>query len=147
MVSATATVRLLRRRCSIAFRPEGVPPAAACQRPPRIRGWPGPMPDKPPSGGAPSPAVARLLLVAVVILWGANWPVMKLGVQSMPPLWFATARMVLGAACLLALLAVIGRLKLPTRRDLPVVLTVGARSEERRVGKECVSTCRSRRLR
>jgi drug/metabolite transporter (DMT)-like permease len=69
--------------------------------------------------------MARLLLVAVVILWGANWPVMKLGVQSMPPFWFAAARMILGALSLFALLAVLGRLKLPSRRDLPVVLTVG----------------------
>ena len=83
------------------------------------------MSDKAPAGGALSPALARLLLVAVVILWGVNWPVMKVGVEAMPPVWFATARMVLGAASLLALLAALGRLKLPTRRDLPVVLTVG----------------------
>jgi len=73
-----------------------------------------------------SPAVARLLLVGVVILWGANWPIMKVGLQSMPPVWFATARMVLGAASLFALLALLGRLKFPTRRDLVVVFTVGA---------------------
>lgn len=78
------------------------------------------------SGGAFSPAAARFLLVAVVILWGVNWPVMKFGLQLVPPLWFATARMVLGAASLFAVLAVLGRVKLPTRRDLPVVLSVGA---------------------
>lgn len=83
------------------------------------------MPDK-PTGGALSPGIARLLLVAVVILWGANWPVMKVGVAAMPPVWFAAARMVLGAVTLFALLAVLGRVALPTRRDLPVVLTVGA---------------------
>ncbi len=83
------------------------------------------MPDKPGSSAALSPSVARLLLIAVVILWGANWPVMKVGLQSMPPIWFATARMTLGAATLFALLMVLGRLKLPTRRDLPLVLTVG----------------------
>ncbi|MGF1631694.1 MAG: DMT family transporter [Kiloniellaceae bacterium] len=84
------------------------------------------MSHKAVSTGAFSPAVARLLLIAVVILWGANWPVMKVGVEAMPPVWFATARMVLGAISLFALLAVLGRLSLPTRRDLPVVLTVGA---------------------
>lgn len=83
------------------------------------------MSDKAAPSVAFSPAVARLLLVGVVILWGANWPVMKVGLQSMPPVWFAAARMTLGAASLFALLAVIGRLKLPTRRDLAVVFTVG----------------------
>lgn len=81
---------------------------------------------KSPAGGAFSPALARLLLAAVVILWGVNWPVMKVGVAAMPPVWFATARMVLGSVSLFLLLAWLGRLKLPTRRDLPVVLTVGA---------------------
>lgn len=83
------------------------------------------MSDKHASSAVLSPSMARLLLVAVVVLWGANWPVMKVGLQSMPPVWFATARMTLGAATLFALLAALGRLKLPTRRDLPVVLTVG----------------------
>lgn len=84
------------------------------------------MSDKAAPSVAFSPAVARLLLVGVVVLWGANWPVMKVGLQSMPPVWFAAARMTLGAASLFAMLAVLGRLKLPTRRDLPVVFTVGA---------------------
>ncbi len=84
------------------------------------------MPQKAGSSLALSPTVARLLLVAVVVLWGSNWPVMKIGVTYMPPVWFGAARMVLGALTLFALLAVLGRLSLPTRRDLPVVLTVGA---------------------
>lgn len=84
------------------------------------------MSDRTADSVAFSPTVARLLLVGVVVLWGANWPVMKIGVQYMPPVWFAAARMVLGAASLFALLWVLGRLSLPTRRDLPVVFTVGA---------------------
>jgi len=84
------------------------------------------MPPKAANSLALSPTVARLLLVAVVILWGSNWPVLKSGVAYMPPVWFAAARMVLGALSLFALLAVLGRLSLPTRRDLPVVITVGA---------------------
>lgn len=83
------------------------------------------MSDKAAPSAVFSPAVARLLLAGVVVLWGANWPVMKVGLESMPPVWFAAARMTLGAASLFAMLAVLGRLKLPTRRDLPVVLTVG----------------------
>ena len=37
------------------------------------------------------------LLFLVILFWGINWPIMKLGVQHMPPLWFATARIFLGA--------------------------------------------------
>src|SRR5690606_4979044 len=119
------TIKASGRRCGAQAGLSTVPPPLQRCRSPESQGFPGPMSDKAPAGGALSPALARLLLVAVVVLWGANWPVMKVGVAAMPPVWFATARMVLGAASLLALLAVLGRVKLPTRRDLPVVLSVG----------------------
>ncbi len=75
----------------------------------------------------PAPATPRqaaFLLAAVIVLWGANWPVMKVGLDSIPPLWFAAARVLLGSACLFALLAAIDRVRLPGRADLPVVVSV-----------------------
>ncbi len=68
---------------------------------------------------------AYLLLASVVLLWGVNWPVMKVGLLYMPPLWFAAARVLLGCACLFALVAARGRLRLPERRDFPVLISVG----------------------
>jgi drug/metabolite transporter (DMT)-like permease len=64
------------------------------------------------------------LLSVVVVLWGANWPIMKIGLESISPLWFGGLRMASGAAVLFALLAVLGRLRLPPRHDWPVVLSV-----------------------
>ncbi len=72
----------------------------------------------------PTPRQAAFLLVAVIVLWGANWPVMKVGLESIPPLWFAAARVLLGAICLFALLAAAGRIRLPGRADLPVVMSM-----------------------
>lgn len=69
---------------------------------------------------------AYLLLMAVILLWGSNWPIMKIGLnEGLPPFWFAVSRLFLGMVTLLLLLAALGRLKLPQRRDLPVILTVG----------------------
>lgn len=68
---------------------------------------------------------AYLLLGAVIVLWGANWPIMKVGLGYIPPLWFAAARILLGGGCLFFLLAVQGRLRLPGRGDLWVLLSVG----------------------
>lgn len=65
------------------------------------------------------------LLSVVVVLWGANWPIMKVGLESISPMWFGGLRMTIGAAVLFALLAVIGRFHLPPRQDWPVVLSVG----------------------
>jgi drug/metabolite transporter (DMT)-like permease len=66
-----------------------------------------------------------LLLVCLVVVWGANWPIMKIGLAHITPLWFAVLRLGLGSACILGLLAATGRLAVPSRADLPVVFSVG----------------------
>lgn len=69
--------------------------------------------------------MAYLLLGAVILLWGVNWPIMKVGLAYISPLWFAVARVFLGGTCVLTVLAVKGRLHLPARRDIPVLISVG----------------------
>src|SRR5262245_27179947 len=64
--------------------------------------------------GAPQ---ARLLLIVVILIWGANWPVMRVGVSLVPPLWFVVARLVLGLLSLALPLVLTGRLRLPPRHD------------------------------
>ncbi len=68
---------------------------------------------------------AYLLLATLVVLWGANWPVMKLTLAVLPPLWFASLRLFLGAGTLFAVLLGIGGLRLPGRGDL-IQLLIGA---------------------
>ena len=65
-----------------------------------------------------------MLLLLVIILWGMNWPMMKIGVELTSPVWFTAIRLLLGAAVLFALLGSQGRLVLPVRHDLPAFLTV-----------------------
>ncbi len=65
------------------------------------------------------------LLSAVVLLWGANWPMIKMGLAHMQPLWFAALRLGLGALSFIAVLAPLGKLRLPPRADLPLVASVG----------------------
>ncbi|RMQ40842.1 hypothetical protein ALQ04_00943 [Pseudomonas cichorii] len=66
-----------------------------------------------------------LLLIMAILIWGANWPVMKAGLEHVTPVWFSTLRFASGAACLFALQVVTGKLRLPTRQDLPLILSVG----------------------
>ncbi|QJE74292.1 DMT family transporter [Aerophototrophica crusticola] len=68
---------------------------------------------------------ALVLLGLVMLLWGGNWPVMKVAVQAMPPVSFAASRLVLGSLTLFAVAAAAGQLRLPSRHDLPIVLWVG----------------------
>lgn len=68
---------------------------------------------------------AYLLLAVLIVLWGANWPVMKVGVTYISPLWFAFARVLLGGVTFFLLVAAMGKLKLPPRHDLPIILSLG----------------------
>ncbi|QDD88874.1 EamA family transporter [Pseudomonas oryzihabitans] len=66
-----------------------------------------------------------LCLGVMVLLWGSSWPVTKLALQSVPPLWLATIRFASAAVCLFAYLVARGQLRLPTRQDLPIIASVG----------------------
>ncbi|MFI4986155.1 MAG: DMT family transporter [Alphaproteobacteria bacterium] len=68
---------------------------------------------------------AILLLAAVVFAWGGNWPVTKLILASLPPLWTTALRSAIGTLMLLAIAASQRRLILPRRGDLPVILSIG----------------------
>jgi drug/metabolite transporter (DMT)-like permease len=78
--------------------------------------------------GSPAPASTRtawLLLGCMILFLGVNWPVMKYGLQFIPPLHFAAARMALGGLCIGLFAAARGALHRPTRQDIPLVLGVG----------------------
>lgn len=68
---------------------------------------------------------AWILFAAAIVFWGANWPIMKIGLAYTGPLWFAALRVSVAVVCLFALLAAQGRLSLPKRKELPVLFSVG----------------------
>lgn len=64
------------------------------------------------------------LLILVILFWGVNWPIMKLGLGYVTPLWFATTRMFLGCLSLFFFLALQGRNIIPGRHDIPILLII-----------------------
>ena len=102
-------------------------------RPIRVSRGPPPTADetlsRPSDSVTPGPARpdfrSLLFLGAIILFWGSNWPIMKIGLLSIPPLTFAAMRLGTGAVCLFAVWAVLGRLRLPERRDYPVIFSVG----------------------
>jgi len=65
-----------------------------------------------------------LFLVTVVVAWGLTWPVNKLVLASVPPLWTVTLRSVISVLVLFVLAVALGRLVAPPRGDLPVLLSI-----------------------
>ena len=63
-------------------------------------------------------------LAGAIIGYGGLWPVTRIAIETIPPLWYATMRIGIGAAVLFGVLAATGQLKFPTRDDLPLVVSV-----------------------
>lgn len=66
---------------------------------------------------------AAALLVIVVAAWGTNWPVTKMIVHDMPPLWSTAIRCAVAAAAIAPLLWAHGNFIVPRRGDMPVVMS------------------------
>ncbi len=72
------------------------------------------------------PPRALVQLAASVVLLASAWPITKLAIEDgAQPLWFAAGRA--GASCLVATVVLVatGRVRRPSRRDMPAVLSVG----------------------
>ena len=63
-------------------------------------------------------------LIIAVLGWGLVWPINKVVLESMSPYWFAAIRSAMGAAALLVISIPGGRLVVPPRSDIPVLLSI-----------------------
>lgn len=66
-----------------------------------------------------------LLFVILILIWGLGWPVNKIGIQFVPPIWFASIRLIIGTLAIFILVGALGKLIFPTKKDLPLIFSVG----------------------
>jgi O-acetylserine/cysteine efflux transporter len=72
------------------------------------------------------PVGGLVQLLASVVLLSSAWPLTKIALAAgSTPLWFAEGRAVLSGVTACLMLAVMGRLRLPSRPDLPAILAIG----------------------
>lgn len=72
------------------------------------------------------PPLALMQLAASVVLLASAWPITKQAIGlGVAPMWFAVGRAGFSGAVLFAVLGATGRLRVPGRRDVPVLLAVG----------------------
>jgi drug/metabolite transporter (DMT)-like permease len=67
----------------------------------------------------------RILLALVILSWGISWPLIKVGVAAVPPIWYACFRYAIAAACLFVVLAERREAAFPPRGDWPLVVLSG----------------------
>jgi drug/metabolite transporter (DMT)-like permease len=68
---------------------------------------------------------AVLLFAVVILFWGLNWPVVKLLVRHMPPLWSASMRCLIAAFTVLAVQCATRNFVIPRKQDIPIILVIG----------------------
>ncbi len=74
---------------------------------------------------APRQLQPYALQAGLALIWGGHWAVAKIGLEVMPPFTYGALRVATAAFALAFLLAITGRIRLPSRHDLPIVLSVG----------------------
>jgi drug/metabolite transporter (DMT)-like permease len=65
------------------------------------------------------------LLMTNVVIWALAWPISKIGLTYMGPIWYSACRFIIGGSTCFLMLGAIGALSLPKRRDLPLILGIG----------------------
>jgi drug/metabolite transporter (DMT)-like permease len=93
-----------------------------CGRPVKSSNPPTASPDQ-----AAKPRSADwLLLLSLVLIWAISWPVIKIGVGQISPIWYGCLRYAVAALIMFGLVAARGELALPPRSDLSLVIVSGA---------------------
>jgi drug/metabolite transporter (DMT)-like permease len=64
-------------------------------------------------------------LLALTLMWGVNWPMMKLSLQQLSPLYFRASTMLLGALWLFAYVAARGERMWPVGREWRAIAVLG----------------------
>lgn len=67
----------------------------------------------------------HLLLALVILSWAISWSLIKIGVATVPPIWYACFRYSIASACLFVLVALRCDRSLPPRRDWSIVAISG----------------------
>jgi drug/metabolite transporter (DMT)-like permease len=66
-----------------------------------------------------------MLLILLILVWAASWPIMKIGVATVPPIWFACLRYAVATAVLVPIVWARGELRWPAPTDRRLVLVSG----------------------
>jgi drug/metabolite transporter (DMT)-like permease len=66
-----------------------------------------------------------LLFVFVVISWGMGWPINKIGLDFMSPVWYTAIRLIVGTVTMMIFVIAVKKFSLPKWRDLPLIIIIG----------------------
>lgn len=65
------------------------------------------------------------LFAVVILIWGFSWPISKIGMSYIPPIWFAAFRLIIATVSMFLLVGSLRKLVIPSKQDLPLILSLG----------------------
>lgn len=65
------------------------------------------------------------LFIFIILSWGLAWPINKVGLEYMSPLWYTAIRLIIGTVTMMAFVIGIKKFSLPQRKDIPLILIIG----------------------
>jgi len=65
------------------------------------------------------------LFMFIIAAWGLAWPVNKIGLAYMSPLWYTAMRLIVGTITMLTVAVSFNKFTLPNRQDIPLILIIG----------------------
>lgn len=66
-----------------------------------------------------------VVFILLILAWGLNWPVSKIALHSISPLWFSAARLTIGTITMLAIVILLRKFIWPSKKDLKIILFIG----------------------
>lgn len=66
-----------------------------------------------------------LILLINVVIWALAWPISKIGLQYMGPLWYTAFRFIIASFTCFIGLGLVRAIKIPQKKDLPFILVIG----------------------
>lgn len=65
------------------------------------------------------------LFIFIILSWGLAWPINKVGLAYMSPLWYTAIRLLVGTATMMLMVLAVDKFTLPHRKDIPLILIIG----------------------
>lgn len=65
------------------------------------------------------------LFLFIIVSWGLSWPINKVGLAFVSPLWYTAIRLMVGTATMMCLVIAFKKFALPKKQDLPLIFIIG----------------------
>lgn len=65
------------------------------------------------------------LLVFIIVSWGMAWPINKIGLLYITPIWYTAVRLLVATLTMLVIVVTIRKFSLPKFRDFPLIFIIG----------------------